>query len=136
MTPLSRRLVLAAAVSTVFVSPGLAAWPEKSVTFIVANSPGGGIDIQSRILGEALEKKWGQKVVIDFKPGAGGSIAADFVSRAAPDGSTYVVVGSAHAVTPSLLKVNYDAVKSFAPVTQLMDIRASSPSRAIRRGRR
>src|SRR5713101_6460467 len=96
-----------------------AEFPEKPVRFILGFSPGGGVDIQARIVGDALQKKWGQTIVIESRPGANGSIAAEFVSRAAPDGYTVAWVSNAHTATPSLLKLNYDAIKSFAPIMQV-----------------
>ena len=87
--------------------------------FILGFSPGGGVDIQARIVSDALQKKWGQTIVIESRAGANGSIAAEFVSRAPPDGYTLVWVSNAHTATPSLLKLNYDAIKSFAPITQV-----------------
>jgi tripartite-type tricarboxylate transporter receptor subunit TctC len=100
-------------------SAARAEFPEKPVRFINGFSPGGGVDIQARIVGDALQKKWGQTIVIESRAGANGSIAAEFVSRAAPDGYTVVWVSNAHTATPSLLKLNYDAIKSFAPITQV-----------------
>ena len=91
---------------------------DKPVRFI-GFSPGGGVDIQARIVGDVLQKRWGQTIVIESRAGANGSIAAEFVSRAAPDGYTVVWVSNAHTATPSLLKLNYDAIKSFAPITQV-----------------
>jgi tripartite-type tricarboxylate transporter receptor subunit TctC len=96
-----------------------AEYPDKPVRFILGFSPGGGVDIQARIVGDALQKKWGQTIVIESRAGANGSIAADFVSRTAPDGYTLVWVSNAHTATPSLLKLGYDAIKSFAPITQV-----------------
>jgi tripartite-type tricarboxylate transporter receptor subunit TctC len=96
-----------------------AEFPEKPVRFILGFSPGGGVDIQARIVADVLQKKWGQTIVIESRPGANGSIAAEFVSRTAPDGYTIAWVSNAHTATPSLLKLNYDAVKSFAPITQV-----------------
>ena len=96
-----------------------AEFPDKPVRFILGFSPGGGVDIQARIVGDVLQKRWGQTIVIESRAGANGSIAAEFVSRAAPDGYTVVWVSNAHTATPSLLKLNYDAIKSFAPITQV-----------------
>src|SRR6476619_979699 len=74
--------------------------PDKPVRFILGFSPGGGVDIQARIVGDALQKKWGQTIVIESRAGANGSIAADFVSRTAPDGYTLVWVSNAHTAPP------------------------------------
>jgi tripartite-type tricarboxylate transporter receptor subunit TctC len=96
-----------------------AEYPDKPVRFILGFSPGGGVDIQARIVGDALQKKGGQTIVIESRAGANGSIAADFVSRTAPDGYTLVWVSNAHTATPSLLKLGYEAIKSFSPITQV-----------------
>jgi tripartite-type tricarboxylate transporter receptor subunit TctC len=108
-----------AAVLAIGATTAQAEYPDKPVRFILGFSPGGGVDIQARIVGDALQKKWGQTIVIESRAGANGSIAAEFVSRAAPDGYTLVWVSNAHTATPSLLKLNYDAIRSFAPITQV-----------------
>jgi tripartite-type tricarboxylate transporter receptor subunit TctC len=113
-----RRWLLAATLA-IGATAARAEYPDKPVRFILGFSPGGGVDIQARIVGDALQKKWGQTIVIESRAGANGSIAADFVSRTAPDGYTLVWVSNAHTATPSLLKLNYDAIKSFAPITQV-----------------
>jgi tripartite-type tricarboxylate transporter receptor subunit TctC len=100
-------------------SAARAEFPEKPVHFILGFSPGGGIDIQARIVADGLNRKWHRPVVIESRAGANGSIAADLVSRAEPDGYTLVWVSNAHTATPSLLKLNYDAIESFAPITQV-----------------
>ena len=117
----TRRLLLLATVLglTVGGTAARAEFPDKPVRFILGFSPGGGVDIQARIVSDALQKKWGQTIVIESRAGANGSIAAEFVSRAPPDGYTLVWVSNAHTATPSLLKLNYDAIKSFAPITQV-----------------
>ena len=115
-----RLLLLAAALGlTIGTTAARAEFPDKPVRFILGFSPGGGIDIQARIVSEALQKKWGQTIVIESRAGANGSIAAEFVSRAPPDGYTIAWVSNAHTATPSLLKLNYDAIKSFAPIMQV-----------------
>jgi tripartite-type tricarboxylate transporter receptor subunit TctC len=108
-----------AAVLAIGATAAQAEYPDKPVRFILGFSPGGGVDIQARIVGDALQKKWGQTIVIESRAGANGSIAAEFASRAAPDGYTLVWVSNAHTAAPSLLKLNYDAIKSFAPITQV-----------------
>jgi tripartite-type tricarboxylate transporter receptor subunit TctC len=115
-----------------------AEFPDKPVRFIIGFSPGGGVDLQARVVAEALHKKWGQPAIVESRAGANGSVAAEFVSRAAPDGYTVVWVSSAHTATPSLLKLNYDAIKSFAPVTQvsrtpdLLVVPAASPAKTLK----
>ena len=100
------------------------AYPTKAVRFIVPFAPGGGNDIIARLLGAKLTEKWGQQVVVDNRPGAGGNIAAETTAHAAPDGHTVFQFNVANAIAVSLYrKLAYDPVKDFAAVTQL----ASSP---------
>src|SRR5215467_15039144 len=76
-----------------------AEFPDKPVRFIIGFSPGGGVDLQARVVGDLLHKKWGQPAIIESRAGANGSVAAEFVSRTAPDGYTVVWVSSAHTAT-------------------------------------
>jgi len=94
-------------------------FPEKPVRFVVASGPGGSTDGVSRIVGDKLSEFWGQQLVHDNRPGAGGIIAAEIVARAVPDGYTVLVSTSAGlAVSPSLYrKMPYDPDKAFAPVS-------------------
>ena len=95
------------------------AFPNKPVRLVVPFPPGGPLDTVGRALAQKLTEAWGQSVIVDNRPGAGGNIGADLVAKAAPDGYT-VVMGalSTHAVNPSLYaKMPYDAVKDFAPIT-------------------
>jgi tripartite-type tricarboxylate transporter receptor subunit TctC len=115
-----------------------AEYPYKPVRFILGFSPGGGVDIQARIVADVLQRKWGQTIVIESRAGANGSIAAEFVSRAPADGRTIVWVSNAHTATPSLLKLNYDALKSFAPITQVtrtpdvLIVQSTFPAKTLR----
>src|SRR5262249_43819517 len=81
-------------------------------------TPGGGIDGIGRILGARLSEMWGQQVVIENKPGAGGNIASEFVARSAPDGYTMYITAAGLAVNRYLFaSINYDPLADFAPVT-------------------
>ncbi len=94
------------------------AYPSKTIRIVVPFPPGGSTDILARALGHRLTEAWGQPVVIDNVPGAGGSIGADKAAKAAPDGYTLLLghIGTL-AVNPSLYpNLPYDPVKSFAPV--------------------
>ncbi len=121
---LSRTRLLAFVV--VAVCPALAAaqaFPQKAIRFVVPFPPGGATDGLARILGEKMSEAWGQPVVIDNRPGAGGNIAAEIVAKAPPDGHTIIIVGLSHAANLSLYsKLGYDPVKDFAPVTQAVSI--------------
>ena len=95
------------------------AYPSKPIKLVVPFPPGGPLDLAGRAIADHLAKAWGQPVVVDNKPGAGGNIGADLVAKSAPDGYTIVMGAlSTHAVNPHLFaKLPYDALKDFAPVT-------------------
>ncbi len=94
------------------------AYPNKAIRLVVPFTPGGSTDILARAIGQKLTEAWGQPVVIDNVPGAGGSIGADKVAKSPADGYTLLMghIGTL-AVNPSLYpKLPYDPVKDFAPV--------------------
>jgi tripartite-type tricarboxylate transporter receptor subunit TctC len=96
-----------------------APYPTRTVRLVVPFPPGGPLDAVGRAIAQRLSEAWGQIVVVDNRPGAGGNIGADLVAKSPPDGYT-VVMGalSTHAVNPSLYpSMPYDAVKDFAPIT-------------------
>src|ERR1700751_1292306 len=101
-----------AAVSS--VAPGSAAgprdmFPTKPVDLLVPFPPGGAVDIVARTLADELGKRWPTNIIIDNRPGAGGTLAADAAAKAAPDGYTLVIVASGHAIVPFLYpKLPYD----------------------------
>src|SRR5512143_2406001 len=114
--------VMAAIACCLLAAGGTAAaqtWPTRPVKLVVPFPPGGPLDTIGRAIAQKLTEAWGQSVVVDNRPGAGGNIGADLVAKSAPDGST-VVMGalSTHAVNPSLYpSMPYDAAKDFAPIT-------------------
>ena len=93
------------------------AYPAKSIRMIIALAPGGGTDTTGRLIGQKLSTLWGQPVVPDNRPGAGGTIAAEAVVRAAPDGHTLLIISSGLTITPSIMKLSYDPAKDLLPVT-------------------
>ncbi len=95
-------------------------YPSKPVRLVVPFAPGGPTDIAARVIGEKLAARWGQQVVIDNRPGAGGNIGADLVAKSPPDGYTMVLgVTGSHAINISLMKqMPYHPLKDFEPVTQ------------------
>jgi len=95
-------------------------YPAKAIRIIVPFTPGSATDVMGRIVGERLNAAWGQPVVVDNRPGAGGSIGIRETARAEPDGYTFVVVSSGHAVNHVLYKeLGYDTLKDFASVAML-----------------
>ena len=93
-------------------------WPTKPVKIVVPFPAGGPTDVLTRVLGEKLAQALGQPVVIENKPGAGGSIGADLAAKSPPDGYTLLMAtGSTHSVGPYLNpRLPYDPVKDFTPV--------------------
>ena len=112
---------LALTANTATAQTATTPFPEKPMRIVVTFTTGGAPDTLARILSEKLSNVWGQTVIVDNKPGAGGNTGADFVAKAPPDGYTIVVgtVGT-HSINPALYsKMPYDAVKDFAPITLL-----------------
>jgi tripartite-type tricarboxylate transporter receptor subunit TctC len=111
---------LAAVLIALAAAPASAqSWPAKPIRYIVPFAPGGTTDILARVVGEKLSVALGQQVVVDNKPGQGGSLGAAELARAAPDG--YTIGGgtiSSHGINATLYeKLSYDPVTSFAPIT-------------------
>jgi len=94
------------------------AFPEKPVRFVVGFTPGGPSDILARALGQKLAERWGQQVVVENRPGAGGNLAAEAVAKSPPDGYTWLLGNNSILATNHALyrKLAYDPVKDFAPV--------------------
>jgi len=115
---LARRGLLAGAASLVALPARGETFPSKPVQLIVPLGPGGINDIISRLIAAKLTESWGQQVIVVNKPGAGGIIGSEAVTKAAPDGYTILMVYSSHMVNPSLYsKLPYDSVRDFAPIT-------------------
>ena len=95
-------------------------YPVKPVHIIVSYGPGGAIDVVTRIIAEPMAKLLGQPVVVENKPGAGSTIAAELVARTAPDGYSLLVTGTAHAVMRELYpQATVDGARDFAPISHL-----------------
>lgn len=129
----------AVAAPSLLISRALAAdWPSKPVRIVVPFTPGGSTDITARLVGNRLQELWGQSVVIENKPGAGGNIAADMVAHADADGYTIFISGPGMATNQFLYpSLTYDSVADFAPVTMLitqpnlMCVPNSSPAKSV-----
>jgi tripartite-type tricarboxylate transporter receptor subunit TctC len=98
----------------------MAAYPEKPISLIVPFPAGSGTDSVGRIFAEELSKQLGQPVIVENKPGANATIAANYVARAKPDGYTlFVTTNTSHSAAPWLMKnVSYDPVKDFTPIAR------------------
>jgi tripartite-type tricarboxylate transporter receptor subunit TctC len=99
-------------------------YPTRPIRYVVAFAPGAINDIVARAVGQKLVDAWGQPVIVDNRPGAGGNVGAETVARSAPDGHTILSISSAHTIAQTLYpKLNYSLEKDLAPVALL----ASSP---------
>ncbi len=110
-------LLLSAGAWAAGVAQAQTAYPTKTIRMVIALAPGGGVDTTGRFIGQKLSQAWGQPVVADNRPGAGGAIAAETVARAAPDGYTLLVTSAGITITPSIMKLSYDPAKDLLPVT-------------------
>jgi tripartite-type tricarboxylate transporter receptor subunit TctC len=121
------------------LSSGQSAWPQaqRTIHLVAPFPPGGTVDILSRVLGEEISKTQGPTVLIENRPGAGGSLAYDAVARAAPDGNTLVIVANSLLINPLVRKVTYDPFGSFEPVCylvrspQVIVVNSASPWRTL-----
>ena len=115
---------LAALLALSCVAAGNAAaqpYPARSVKLMVGASPGGGTDIVARMLGEKLAESLKQPFVVDNRPGASNTIAADVTAKSPPDGYTLLVAtNTGQAIAPHLLKLNFDALRDLTPVALVM----------------
>ena len=115
-------VVLMAAVLTTFAASQADAqattWPrQRPITFVVPTPAGGSNDATGRAVGEALGKQLGQTIIVDNRPGAAGSLAMEFVSKAAPDGYTFVIASDSISLQPVLRKtVTWNVERDFVPV--------------------
>src|SRR4051794_22596853 len=124
---LSRRSVIKAAVAAgvgapaiLRVSSALAAYPERPVRIVVANTPGGPSDIIARIVAAEMQQATGGTFVIENKGGAGGNIGMGSVARAEPDGYTILLSTSAYSVNPGLYQtLPYDPFADFSAICEL-----------------
>ncbi len=99
------------------------AWPVKPIQLLIPYPPGGSADLLARPLSAKLQERLGQPIVLDYRPGAGGTIASQTLARSKPDGYTLIMVLAAHAINPSLYpKLPYDTRKDFAPVSLVANL--------------
>ena len=102
-----------------FAASAQAAWPARTIRWIVPYTPGGITDNATRMVMQKVQEKTGWQIIVDNKPGANSMLGADLAAKASPDGCTFVTVIAAHAANQTLYqgRMPFDAVKSFAPVS-------------------
>src|SRR5450755_1024316 len=133
--------MIAAAVAMVAAGGAASAqspFPSKPVHIFVPYAAGGAVDVLARTVGDVVSRQWGQTVVIENRPGAGGLIASQALVTSPPDGYTLILVASGHATNPFLYpKIPYDTFKDFAPISLLASspnillVRADSPFKTL-----
>lgn len=136
MTPFIRALAAALALAASFAQAQT--WPSKPIRLISPYAPGGTNDVTARIVGQYLQARLGQSILVENKPGANTRIATETVAKAAPDGYTLFWVAAPFTVNPALYdKLPYDTLKDFVPVAQtvilpiLFSVPAVSPAKTV-----
>ncbi|MGE4257547.1 MAG: tripartite tricarboxylate transporter substrate binding protein [Xanthobacteraceae bacterium] len=99
-----------------------AAYPKKPIELIVPFTAGGTTDNIARLISQRLTDRWGATVVVNNRPGSGGTIATGIAAKAPPDGHSLLVTTIGFAITPALHKLPYDPIKDFAPITELASL--------------
>jgi tripartite-type tricarboxylate transporter receptor subunit TctC len=134
------RILLVFAACIAAAPAGAAEYPARPIRLLVGFAPGGGTDTTARAISQKLTAALGQQVVVDNRPGASGSIAAEITAKASPDGYTVLLSTiAALAVNPSLYeKMAYDPIKDLAPVTRAADstnflvVHPSVPAKSVK----
>jgi tripartite-type tricarboxylate transporter receptor subunit TctC len=139
---MTRRGVLAAGAGALLAAPALAQtgeWPQRAVRLVVAYPPGGSTDIVARLLAERLSRAWGQPVVVENRAGASGTLGADSVAKAAPDGHTLLLGASSEMAIARVTfrQLPYDPTRDFAPIARtseqpfLLLVNAQMPAQSV-----
>ncbi len=124
MKKITQAIIGGALGAALFVLPTMAQqpFPSKPVTVVVPYTPNpGGVDGQARFFAQFLEKHWKVPVIVENKPGAGSALGAEFVSRAAPDGYTFLAIGASISQLKYLQKMNWDPDKDLIPVSNVSE---------------
>jgi tripartite-type tricarboxylate transporter receptor subunit TctC len=113
-------------------------FPAKPVRLLVPFPPGGAVDIVARTLGDELTRRWGQQVVIENRPGAGGIIASQAAAQSPADGYTLILIATGHALNPYFyVKLPYDPFNDFTPISlvgfspNMLLVRSDSPFKSV-----
>jgi tripartite-type tricarboxylate transporter receptor subunit TctC len=121
------------------VNSALAAYPDRPIKIVVANSPGGPSDIMARIMAAEWQKVMGGSVFVENRGGAGGNIGYGYAARAEPDGYTVLLTTSAYVVNPGLYNsIPYDPFKDFVPIAEpavnphVFTVQADSPAKSMK----
>jgi tripartite-type tricarboxylate transporter receptor subunit TctC len=110
---------LAVVIENVFAQP----YPNRAIRLIVPFPPAGATDIVGRLVAQKLGERLGQPVVVENRPGAGGSLGSDLAAKSAPDGYTLLIAtSSTHSIGPALQKLPYDPIRDFAPITHVANV--------------
>jgi len=115
-----------------------AGYPSKPIRFLVGVVPGGAADLLARAVGQRLGERLGTQVVVDNRPGANQTIAAQLTAQAMPDGYTILIVPSGHAISPAIYRLKYDSVKDFstiglvAMVPNVLVVHPAIPARSVK----
>src|SRR5262249_11604287 len=139
---MGRRFAVAATAVLLLASGGTVSarpdFPTRPPHLLVPYPPGGGVDILTRPLGDVVSRQWGQTVVVENRPGAGGVVASQALVQSPPDGYALIMVASGHATNPFLYpKIPYDTFKDFTPISLLASspnillVRADSPFKSV-----
>ena len=133
-----KRIVLYLALAALAGAAQAQSWPTKPIRFVMPYPPGGSSDILARPIANEMTKSLGQPVLIEYKPGGGSTIGADFIAKSPPDGHTLVMLLTAHAINASLMpKLPYDTLKDFAGITLaatqplVVEVNAQSPLKTL-----
>jgi tripartite-type tricarboxylate transporter receptor subunit TctC len=117
------KLITKCLATALLVAPALAFaaqdYPARPVRIVVPVPAGGGVDSLARVVGQHFNALWGQPFIVDNRPGAGGSLGAEIVSRATPDGYTLMVSSSSYVTNAAIRKTPYDPIRDFQPITKL-----------------
>lgn len=137
-SPLRLALILSTLGCLMAAAAGAQDFPTRPVRVIVPLAAGGPVDTVTRIVAAGLTERLQQQIVVDNRPGAGGSVGADMVARATPDGYTLLMAANGTlAVSPNLMKLSFSVERDLAPITligtspQVLVVHPSLPAKSV-----